>query len=74
MKIWAWLVVAVVACIALLVGAYMFDGFKFFRNIQRAEELLYVGWAVVGVVGVIVPVLFKAFKDDRKAQRAHERR
>jgi hypothetical protein len=64
MKLWVWLGVALAACAMLLGGAFYFDGLKFFREIERAETLLYIGWAVVAVIGVLVPIAIKAFTDD----------
>jgi hypothetical protein len=66
MKLWIWLAVALAACVMLLGGAFYFDGIKFFRDIERAETLLYVGWAVVAVIGVLVPVAVKAVTDEKK--------
>ncbi len=69
MKLWIWLGVALALVTMLLGGAFYFDGIKFFRDIERAETLLYVGWVVVAVVGVLVPIAIKSFTGGEKEDR-----
>lgn len=63
-KLWMWLAMALALCAILLGGAFYFDGIRFFRDIEYAETLIYVGWAVVAVIGVLVPIAIKAFTGD----------
>ena len=72
-KLWTWLAVALAACAMLLGGAFYFDGIKFFRDIERTEMLLYAGWGIAGIVGVIFPILVKALKNDKRASRRPNR-
>ena len=72
-KLLGGLAAAPVACVLLLGGAFYFDGIRFFRDIEHAETLLYIGWAAAGIVGIIVPVLIKALRDGHQTDRKRGR-
>ena len=71
MRIWIWLSVALGLGAMLVGGVFYFDGIKFFRNIEHAEFLLYIGWGVVAVIGVLVPIAIKSFTS--KDEPEHDR-
>ena len=83
MKIWIWLAIALGLGAMMIGGVFYYDGIKFFRDIEHAEFLLsigltflaylalmlYIGWGVVAVVGVLVPIAIKSFTGDDEPER-----
>ena len=68
MKLWVWLGLALALVAMLLGGAFYLDGLKFFRDIEYAETLIYVGWAVVAVFAILVPAAIKSLAGEEKKE------
>ena len=57
-----WLVAAVLGCAALLGGVLLLEGAGFFRDIERAENLVVFGWFAVAVVSIFVTLVARMLR------------
>lgn len=68
MKFWRWVITAVAACALLVGAAVMLGGVGIFRDIERTENLVVVGWTVIAFVSIVITVLASTHKK-KKRQR-----
>jgi di/tricarboxylate transporter len=57
-----WLVAAVLGCLALLGGVLLLEGAGFFRDIERAENLVLVGWTAVAIVSIFLTLVLRMLR------------
>lgn len=57
-----WLVAAVLGCLVLLGGVLLLEGAGFFRDIERAENLVIVGWTAVAIVSIFVTLAVRMLR------------